>query len=557
MGRVGSFRRRQLRRLRSLRGGRLGCGLLFALLEDERVALACDLAQPVHHRTGSRRDQAADNDVLLEAFERVHLAVDRGFGEYARGLLERRCRDERARLQRGLGDAEQNRMADGRLLTVVLRARIELIKLDPVDLLALDQVGLAGIVDLDLLQHLANDHLDVLVVDGDTLQPIDVLDLVDEIGGQFLDALDRQDIVGSGISLDDRITLFDDIAVLQVEVLALRDQVLPRLLALVRRLDDDATLVLVVASEADGARGFGDDRRLLRPTRLEQLRHPRQTAGDVAGLGALGRDTRDNVTRLHVRPWIDRDDGIHGELVARLSAAGELQDLAGLVLDHDRGPQVHPARGTPVGDHALGNAGRFVERLRHRLAFHQIFEPDRAIDFGEDRPGIGIPFRDALPALDLVALVDQDPCTILDAVHGALRPVRIEHGDDHVANHGDRLAVRVLHHVLVLDLDRSIEVRLDERLLRNLRSAADMERAHGELSARLTDRLRGDDAHRFAHIDRGAAGEIAPVAHAADAGGRLAGEHRANAQLLHACRHDGLDVRLFEQRAALDDDLVR
>src|SRR5262249_26683738 len=68
------FRRRQLRRLRSLRGSRFGCGLLLALLEDERVALAGDLAQPVHHGAGAGRDQAADDDVLLEAFERVDLA---------------------------------------------------------------------------------------------------------------------------------------------------------------------------------------------------------------------------------------------------------------------------------------------------------------------------------------------------------------------------------------------------------------------------------------------------------------------------------------------------
>ena len=46
------FRRRQLRRLRRLRGSRFGCGLLLALLEDERVALAGDLAQPVHHGAG-------------------------------------------------------------------------------------------------------------------------------------------------------------------------------------------------------------------------------------------------------------------------------------------------------------------------------------------------------------------------------------------------------------------------------------------------------------------------------------------------------------------------
>src|SRR5215475_6198674 len=87
------FRRRQLRRLRSLRGSGFGCGLLLALLKDERVALAGDLAQPVHHGAGARRDQPADDDVLLEAFERVDLAVDRGFGEHARGLLERRRRD--------------------------------------------------------------------------------------------------------------------------------------------------------------------------------------------------------------------------------------------------------------------------------------------------------------------------------------------------------------------------------------------------------------------------------------------------------------------------------
>jgi hypothetical protein len=37
--------------------------------------------------------------------------------------------------------------------------------------------------NLDLLQHLANDHLDVLVVDQDALQPVDFLDLVDEIRG--------------------------------------------------------------------------------------------------------------------------------------------------------------------------------------------------------------------------------------------------------------------------------------------------------------------------------------------------------------------------------------
>ena len=164
------------------------------------------------------------------------------------------------------------------------------------------QLGLAGVVDLDLLQHLADDHLDVLVVDLDALQPVDLLDFVDQIGGQFLDALDGEDVVRGGIAVDDVVALLDDVAILQMDVLALRDQVLARLLALVVRLDGDAALVLVVLAEPHGAADFGDDRRILRLARLEQLRHPRQTAGDVARLGAFGRDTRDHVARLHVAP---------------------------------------------------------------------------------------------------------------------------------------------------------------------------------------------------------------------------------------------------------------
>ena len=86
---------------------------------------------------------------------------------------------------------------------------VDLVELDLVDLLALDQVGLAGIVDLDLLQHLADDHLDVLVVDLHALQPVDLLDLVDEIGGELLDALDRQDVVRRRIAVDDVVALLD------------------------------------------------------------------------------------------------------------------------------------------------------------------------------------------------------------------------------------------------------------------------------------------------------------------------------------------------------------
>src|SRR4029078_12131052 len=105
-------------------------------------------------------------------------------------------------------------------------------------------------------------------------------------------------------AVDDIVALLDDVAVLKVNVLALRDQVFARLLALGRGLDGDAAVALVVLSEAHGAADLGDDRRFLRLARLEQLRHPRQTAGDVARLSAFGRNTRDQLAPLHLRAAI-------------------------------------------------------------------------------------------------------------------------------------------------------------------------------------------------------------------------------------------------------------
>src|SRR5208282_2430209 len=415
----------------------------------------------VHHGAGAGRNQATDDDVLFETVEGVGLAAYRRLGQHARRFLERSRRDERARLQRSLGDAEQHRMRGRRLLAFLNRPGVDLVELGLVDLLALDQVGLAGVGDLDLLQHLPHDHFDVLVVDGNALQPIDVLDFVDEVAGKLLDALDRQNVVRRRVALDDIVALLDEIAILQVDVLALGNQILPRLLVLAAGLDGDPPLVLVIAAEAHRAGNLGDDRGFLGPPGLEQFGDPRQAAGDVAGLGAFGGNTRDDVARLHLGAWIDRDDGVDRQRVAGVTAAAQFEDLPVLALDHQRRPQVLlAADGTaaPVDDHTLGNAGRFVERLGHRLAFDEVLETDRALDLGEDRARVGIPLGDALAALDVLAVFDLEPRAVLDAMHRTLGAVRIGDSDDEVAAHHDPIAVRIANDVLVLDLDGALEV---------------------------------------------------------------------------------------------------
>eukprot|EP00657_Telonema_sp_P-1_P004636 TRINITY_DN20845_c0_g1_i1.p1 TRINITY_DN20845_c0_g1~~TRINITY_DN20845_c0_g1_i1.p1 ORF type:complete len:100 (-),score=14.64 TRINITY_DN20845_c0_g1_i1:160-459(-) len=54
--------------------------------------------------------------------------------------------------------------------------------------------------------------------------------------------------------------------------------------------------------------------------------------------------------------------------------------------------------------------------------------------------------------------------------------------------------------------------RLEGRFSPRRRRPADMERAHGQLRTRLTNRLRRDDTNRLTHVDLGAAGQIAAIA---------------------------------------------
>src|SRR6266851_7502308 len=550
------FRGRQRQRF-DFRSRRHDGRLLFALVENQLVAFHRDFANLGHRGAGARRDQPADNDVFLEAFERIHLAVDGGFGEHAGGLLERGRREERAGLQARLGNAEQHRRSRGGLLALLLGLGVEHVELDLVDLFARDHVGLALVGDLLLLQHLTDNHFDVLVVDQHALQPVDLLDFVDQIGGEFLDALDRQDVVRCRVAFDDEVALFDDIAVLQVNVLALRDQVLARLLGLVHRLDRDATLVLVVAAEADRAGDFGDDRRVLWLAGLEQFGDPRQTARDVARLGAFCRDTRQDVAGLDLAADVHRQDRVDRQHVAGIAATRELEDLAVLALDHDRRTQIRPApRRAPIDDDALGDTGGFVERLRDRLPFDQVLERDGALDLRQHRTGIGVPLGDALAALDHIALVDVHARAVLDAMGRTLGAVGIDDRNHHVADHRDQMAFAVPGDGLVLDRDLAFEVRFHERLLVDLRRAADVERTHRQLRAGLADRLRGDDADRLAVIDRRAAGQIAAVALAADAVDEFAGQRRADLHLLDAGLMDGIHVAFLHQGAALDHDLV-
>ena len=116
----------------------------------------------------------------------------------------------------------------------------------------------------------------------------------------------------------------------------------------------------------------------------------------------------------------------------------------------------------------------------------------------------------------------------------------------------------IRHHHAIEDLDAAFGSSFHRTLFRTtLRGTTDMEGAHRQLRARLTDGLRGDHTDRLTNIHRRTAGKVTAIAKAANALARIAGQHRADLHLLHARTFDSLRLHLINQAFARDDDLTR
>src|SRR3569832_2272999 len=419
-----------------------------------------------------------------------------------------------------------------------------------VDLIALEQAGVAGVGHFDFAQHLANDDLDELVVDLHALQTVDVLHLVDDVVGERLDAQETQDVVRIRRAVDDDLAALDVLTLEHRDVAPLRNQLF--VLGAVIGGDDHALLALGLLAEADGAGDLREDERVLRLTRLEQVGDARQTAGDVAGLGGLLRNTRDHVAHAHRRTVLEIDDGAGRQIIhGRDLGPGDVQFLALLVHQLAHGTLILRGRAAMlgIGDHEARPPRPLIGGARYGDTLDEIAEAHTARHLGDERMGKRIPVGHDLTGLDAVAVVD--------AQHRAVRHLVTFALESRLVQHRQFTRTRLLHVVAARVLDDLHVVQADAALGLDLhgvhrrgprRRAADVEGAHGELRAGLADRLRRDDTHGLADVDLVSAREVTTVTHGAYAVAGLAGDGRTHHHVIDAERFQLVDPILIEQR---------
>ena len=210
--------------------------------------------------------------------EPVAFALERRVGEDLGGLLEGGRREERLGRQRGLGDPEDDLLALAGVPPSALVFLLSAFEAAAILQLPREQAGRALRLNPHLLQHLAGDQLDVLVVDVDALGAVHLLHLVDQVDLDRGTAADRQQVGRVERAVVELLTDLDLVAVGDVEAGPQRERV-ARLFA--ARLGDDHFQGFVGFVDRDFARGLGHLGKALRFTRLEELDDARQTLRDV------------------------------------------------------------------------------------------------------------------------------------------------------------------------------------------------------------------------------------------------------------------------------------
>ena len=446
---------------------------------------------------------------------------------------------KRIGLERGLGDAEQHRGRFGGLAALASTCAVFLLEVEPVDLVAPEEAGVARIGDLHLAQHLADDDLDVLVVDFDALEAVDLLHFVDEMLLQILRSADIEDFMRDDGAFGELLALLHEVALEDDDVLVERDEMLllragvgsrTMSLRLPRTVPPISTMpsILAISAASFGRRASKSSATRGRPPVMSLV------LAILRGVLARRWPAWTFLSFLHC------DVRAGGNRVAG-------KDFLVLVDDDDLRMQIFLV----LDDDGAHHAGRFVHLALDGDAVDHVAEFDLAGLFREDRHVVRIPLHEGLALLDLAAVGHGDDRADDDGVAFEFAAILGVNGDGAVLVEHDPVAVERLDRAQVVEATVAVVLGLDHRLLEGLRRrAADVEGTHGQLRAGLADGLRGDDADRLAELDHLAGGQVAAVALGADAALGFAGEHGADLELLDA---DLLDRR----RRDFVDELVR
>ena len=376
---------------------------------------------------------------------------------------------------------------------MVLLAQIvvRVLELEFVDHLLEQEFRVADILHLDPAHHLPDDDLQVLVVDVNSLEPVDLLDFIHQVLLQLFFPQDGQDVVGIARAVHERFAGDDALALLDIDMHPARDKIFPFFPVVGRH--ENLSLTFGDLSVTHRSVDLGDDGGFFRTARLEQLHDPRQPAGDIFRLRGFAGNLGQHISGVQLLSVPHHQVGVGGnEVFFEPLVVGAANLNPGLLFLVGG-----------VGHHPLRQTGNFVHLFLQGDPLLQIVEADHASHFGQDREGVRVPLKNDLVGRNRLPVLDAKLGAVDNLVAFFLASLLIDDGHDAVAVHGHQVAEVVADRGDGNKLGKAIGLGILGGLFGNPRGgAANMKSAHRQLRTGLADRLRRDHSHRFAAFDK-------------------------------------------------------
>src|SRR5690625_3787081 len=282
------------------------------------------------------------------------------------------------------------------------------------------------------------------------------------------------------------------------------DQCLIRITAVIRR-DHQAPLALGLLAEADHTTDLGKNRRFFGLARFKQVRYARQTTGDVLVGRGFNRNPCHDFTNTDLGIVVDRDNGLaRQQVLDRRVGAIHANRFTAVIRQQNHRTAVTTSLRAGGGLNHLdrGEASHFVNATVHGHTFDHVDILRLTLDLGDDRVSVRIPLGDDLAGFHCLTVLDRQFSAIGQLVVFTLTTVFVSYRQGTGARYHDQLAVGSLNKLHVVKPYATAMFDLDAIDCRRTRCrTTDVEGTHGQLGARLTDGLRGDNANRFPDID--------------------------------------------------------
>ena len=124
----------------------------------------------------------------------------------------------------------------------------------------------------------------MLVVDLHTLQPVHILNFLDQIFGKRFNAKNAEDVMWHRATIEKQVTLPNDVAFIDSKWTALWQQIFNRIKIAICWHNPNPALGFIVITKLDPAFAFRDNGKILWTTCLKQFSNARKTTGNVTRL---------------------------------------------------------------------------------------------------------------------------------------------------------------------------------------------------------------------------------------------------------------------------------